>query len=340
MMRGVLLLLSVIGAFALTGWGDLSASCLPAGRDVDKGKAAELFAPGRISRGLYERDFTASPDGREVFFTIMGPGYSVICQAQRGAGGWGEPEVVSFSGERTWRDAEPCLSPDGGRLFFLSTRTPPGMEPRPGWGHQHIWVVDRNETGWGEPALLGAPIFSEQGEYYPSLTRDQTLYYTRAGEKPRESSIWRARWRNGNYQAPEKLPVQVNAVNTQFNACIAPDESWLVLCAAGHPGQPEGAGFYVSFRLPDDRWSAVLPLAEVLGLPGAQAVAASVTPDGSTLMLSIQVPAQGSGQARITCQELYHPVQEPGNGLSDLYQVPTAVLVPLREKARFEQKER
>jgi len=33
-----------------------------------------------------------------------------------------------------------------------------------------IWVMHRTATGWGEPRNLGAPVNSEESEYFPTLT--------------------------------------------------------------------------------------------------------------------------------------------------------------------------
>ena len=52
--------------------------------------------------------------------------------------------------------------------------------------------MDREGDGWGEPYNLGPPVNSDAPEYYPSVTSDGTLYFTREGEDG-VSATWRAR---------------------------------------------------------------------------------------------------------------------------------------------------
>src|ERR1700704_2006294 len=73
----------------------------------------KLFAPGLISDGLSNRDFTISPAGDEIFFTIQHPKFlaSVIIRLTKVNNIWGKPEVAPFSG--VYRDLEASFSNDG-----------------------------------------------------------------------------------------------------------------------------------------------------------------------------------------------------------------------------------
>lgn len=55
-----------------------------------------LFAPGIVSTGLFERDVAMTPDGREVYWTVGGPGQSWVTTmvSRREGGGWSAPEVM------------------------------------------------------------------------------------------------------------------------------------------------------------------------------------------------------------------------------------------------------
>ncbi|MEJ2086046.1 MAG: hypothetical protein P8Y44_10280, partial [Acidobacteriota bacterium] len=190
-----------------------------------------LFAPGLVSTGLSERDMAISPDGNELYFTtVLGSSYtfSAIVEFRRSQGSWKGPQVASFSGH--YMDLEPALSHDGEQMFFVSRRpTQEGDEPS---DNEDIWVVERIEDGWGVPRNLGAPINSPQPEFFPSVTRDGTLYFTRKGEDGSES-IYRSRLSQGSYDEPEVLGPEVNSARTRFNAFIAPDESYLIVCLWG-----------------------------------------------------------------------------------------------------------
>jgi|GEM_PF-2770829 hypothetical protein len=83
------------------------------------GMNAELFAPGIISTGISTRDIAITPDGKEIYFTINGPGYSfsTILFSKYENGNWTKPEVAPFSVNSKFMYTEPCISPDG-KIFF------------------------------------------------------------------------------------------------------------------------------------------------------------------------------------------------------------------------------
>ncbi|MDX1389003.1 MAG: hypothetical protein R3344_07420, partial [Acidobacteriota bacterium] len=182
------------------------------------GKEARLFAPGFVSTGLSERDVAMSPDGTELYFSAQvgeRGNFTAIVVTRLVDGAWTRPEVAPFSGQNL--DIEPHISPDGSKLFFASNRG----------GNMDIWVVDRDGDGWGEPRNLGPPVNTEGDEFFPSVTRDGTIYYTGPDENGAEV-IFRARPAPGGegFAEPERLPDQVNSGQLRFNAFVAPDESF------------------------------------------------------------------------------------------------------------------
>ena len=81
-----------------------------------------LFAKGILSDGLTNRDFTISPSGDEIFFTLQQPRFltSTILYMQKQNGKWSNPMVAPFSGR--YRDLEASFSPDGQTIYFSSDR--------------------------------------------------------------------------------------------------------------------------------------------------------------------------------------------------------------------------
>lgn len=291
------------------------------------GTTPKLFAPGVVSTGLYERDFAAAPEGREFFYTVMG-GFSVILHCREVQGRWEGPEVAPFSGGPVVMDAEPALSADGKRLYFLSTRPKDGSAPKPGWVNQDLWFVERTATGWSDPRNLGEPVNSSDEEFYPSLTRDNTLYFTRA--KGKVSEVWRARWAGSGFSKAERLPESINGGGQLFNACISPDEKMLVFCAAGRKGNLGGADYWIAFRKADDTWSAPENLGEPFNGPDLQAISPSFSSDGKYFFF-----ASNRRLAPLTGPRTYAGIQkertQPGNGNADLWWVEAKVLEALRD---------
>jgi hypothetical protein len=246
------------------------------------GDVPELFAPGIVTTGMYTRDVAMTPDGSQIYFGVLLGTVAAIVETHRGPDGvWSAPEVAPFSTDSRFFNLEPHISPDGSRFLFLSTRVEdPGPDDLRNWANQDIWVMDREGDGWGEPYNLGAPVNSEESEFFPSMTLDGTLYFTRGLHGGQESYIYRSRLVDGRYQEPERLGPGVNSTRNQFNAFIAPDESYLILCSGDRDDTLGGADYYVTFRRGDDGWSGPINLGDVVNTPMAGEFSPYVSPDG------------------------------------------------------------
>jgi Tol biopolymer transport system component len=299
------------------------------------GLTPRLFAPGIVSTGLSERDMAITPDGDEIYFSgVIGANhnFSAILVVKRVEGWWSKPEVAPFSGH--YMDLEPAISPDGQRLFFLSNRPLPGSsEPL---GSEDIWVMERTEEGWGEPANLGPPVNSSAPEFFPSVTRDGTLYFTRRGEG-RSETIFRSRFVDGAYSEPEELGPEVNSGQTQFNAFIAPDESYLIVCVWGRDDSLGGVDYYVVFRSPEDVWSEPINLGEGINMAEGGEWSPYVSPDGRYFffMSSRATIQEKHSPERLDYADMQRLHDLPMNGNSDIWWVDAEVINRLRpESAR------
>ncbi|MCD4750848.1 MAG: hypothetical protein K8R59_15855 [Thermoanaerobaculales bacterium] len=293
------------------------------------GSEPQLFAPDFVSSGLDTRDVAMTPDGKEFYFVAFVGGKAVIMVSALEDDLWSEAVVAPFSGR--FLDAEPCISPDGGRFFFLSTRPLPGQEAKEGWVYQDIWVMDRLEEGWGEPYNLGAPVNSDAPEYFPSVTSDGTMYFTREGEN-RVSAIFRSRLVDGGYSEIERLPDQVNLGTNRFNAFVAPDETFVIVPAIGGPDSLGGVDYYVVFRNDDDSWSEPVNLGEKINQPTGQEWSASLSPDGKYLffMSSRTTGDEIDSLTGKPLSELLNIASHAGKGSSGIWWVDAQVIYDLR----------
>ncbi|MCP4897074.1 MAG: hypothetical protein GY906_08870, partial [bacterium] len=206
--------------------------------------------------------------------------FSTILRTRKIDGVWSEPEVADFATNPNFTYLEAQISPDGQRLFFFSDQ--PGPNASEG-GNQDIWAIDRADTGWGEPYNLGPPISTEAAEFFPSVTHDGTLYFTRNPVGEQASYIYRSRLVDGAYTEPEKLPEQVNAAPAQFNAFIAADESYIIVPMAGREDSLGGTDYYVCFRSEDDTWSEPINLGPKVNSEDRLEYSPYVTLDGRYL---------------------------------------------------------
>jgi hypothetical protein len=289
-----------------------------------------LFAPGIVNTGLYTRDVAMIPDGSEIYYGVNVGSYKVtaIMFSRRVDGHWTRPEVTAFSSDPRWSDIEPAIAPDGKTMFFASDRpVGGGEEPEP---HHSIWAMERVGETWGEPYRLPEIINGGSSNFYPSVTENGTLYFTR--DLPEgASAIFRSRRLDGEYSEPEQLPEEVNAGRSQFNAFVAPDESYVIVPMFGRPDSLGGTDYYIVFRNPDDSWSEPVNLGEKVNTPGGLEYAPYVSPDGKYFffMSTWTNPAALTG-FKLTADKLRELHNTPGTGLPGIYWMDASFLAGLR----------
>ncbi len=297
------------------------------------GLEPELFAPGWVNQGARTRDISMTPDGREIYFCIMVGGirYSTIAMTRRGDGNcWTEPEIPTLFSDSRWLFLEPHVDPSGNHLFFVSDRPETGDEAV----SEDIWVADREGDGWGAARRLPGVINTEGSEFFPSVTRDGVLYFTRRSAESRREVIMRARPDGqGGWQEPEELPEAVNAAASQFNAFVDPGERYLVTCLAGHEGNLGQVDYWIAFRdAESDTWRGPVNLGETVNGAGREGWSPYVSPDGrwfffmsSARGLELDGPLT---MARV--RELH---ASPGNGLGHMWWMPAGFLNDLAAEA-------
>ncbi len=196
------------------------------------------------------RDIAISPNGNEVMFTaqsIMG-NLSAIISVTKKQDSWSNPQIVSFSGQ--YFDLEPFFSNDGLTLYFVSTR--PKDIATDTTKNFDIWYVTRKtlDDEWSTPINMGPPVNTEHGEFYPSIADNGNFYFTRDNPKlKRKDDIYMSKWENGVYKEAVALSDSINSASYEYNAFIAPDESFLIF---GGYNRSDGFGsgdLYISYKL-------------------------------------------------------------------------------------------
>ena len=293
------------------------------------GTRAEIFAPGILSTALYERDTTISPDGKEFYFSVLVGNRGFIVVSKQEDGRWSKPEIASFSGK--YSDLEPALSPDGKKLFFTSRR-PLSGEGVPKDDYD-IWVVDRVGDDWGEPRNPGPPLNSTENEFYPSVTKDYSVYFTAAlpvsigGE-----DIFLSRFVDGKYSPPENPGSAINTEGGEFNAYIAPDESFIIYTTTGREKGLGASDLWINFRQPDGAWSKAVIMGEKVNSPALD-YSPSVSPDGKYLFFTSERGKISSfSQNSPGYDFLLNMSQGCSNGNGDLYWVSTEIFEQLKNQ--------
>jgi len=326
--RSLLSLMLVLGATAALAadWPDLSGPYLG---QTPPGNEPQLFAPGLVSTAWGDRDLVVGLEGTEIWFGLLDRVAVTLRLTRLVDGRWTEPAIPAFAADRGHPCLEPALSANGQRLYFLSTLPLPEEDDLPGWGNQNIFYVERQGEDWSEPRP--ASVSTTDEEYFPSLCNGGTIYFThhRQGEPAR---IWRARSAGEGFDAAEQLPAQVNNGDDCYNAFVAPDESYLIVCIGGREDNLGPADYWICFRNERDEWSETVNLGPKINGPETRAGSAYVSPDGGYLFFSAtrSDPAAFFPAGQLTEAGLRRLHESPANGASDIYWVAADFLQDLR----------
>lgn len=148
------------------------AACGGAAETPEPG-AATLWTPAAISGPGYESSPTFTPDGRTMVYLSADADFRTyrLMQSRCEKGAWGKPAPPSFAMPLPVIEADPFVTPDGQRLYYISSRHAPEKEDF------DIWYVERAGGGWGEPRRLPAPVNSPAAELLPRTGADGRLYF-------------------------------------------------------------------------------------------------------------------------------------------------------------------
>jgi len=258
------------------------------------GMEPQIFAPGVVSipnRSEWIGSF--SPDGKEFYFTISNPDWTVnsIMVTSQVDGVWSTPTVASFSGPDV--DWTVLLSPDGQRLFFTSSR------PDYSWLTFDVWMCERQGALWSNPVKLS--ISSPPRDYAGTCTENGTLYF--ASDCGGPMSLYKSVPVDGEYVSAERLPSPIYAGRNEQCPWIAPDESYLIFASSRQGAQD----LYISYRNQDDSWQEPVNLGFPINTQDTE-WNPTVSPDGQYLF--------------------YGRSPDSSNENLDLYWVETKVFLP------------
>jgi Tol biopolymer transport system component len=297
----------------------------PAPRPVANDTIPVLFGEGIVSTGDNEFSTAMSPDGRTVYWTVSAPNVFVfpfvILTSTRTARGWSTPGVAPFSGTG-FSDADPAMSPDGQKIFFMSRRplrsTPVGTTQRPDFD---IWVFDVSRRFTERVDAVN----SEKMDLFPSVTLHGTLYFTSDRDGGHGGlDIYRSRLVDGRYTPPENIGPEVNSAYSESNVFVAPDESYVIFSGGGRPDSKGGADLYISNREQDGSWTTPRPLRYVN--TEWDDYAPTVSPDGRLLYFTSRRPrVRTDRESQLVYDEVRLRLRSAGNGNADIYAIPFAL---------------
>jgi len=208
-----------------------------------------------------------TPDGREAFwsgYTDLPDSsyhYVTILTSRLEDGAWTPPAPASFvDGEN--RGDVPFVTPDGRRVFFLSTRA---LNPGETGFVERVWYVEREDGRWGDPRPLPDCVNDMPHHWQISVAANGNLYFASDRSEPGTRGVYVSRPIDGIYTEPEFLGF------TGGSPYIAPDESYLITVEA------HGRDNVLRIRDGDGTWGDPVSITEFM--PGATGTCPRITPD-------------------------------------------------------------
>jgi WD40-like Beta Propeller Repeat len=276
-----LLILSVSNLFSQQS--DLPKLTGPYLGQKPPGNTPEIFAPGILSTDANEFNAAFTPDGTQLYFTVVKDVGRSIMMIEFKDGTWGKRKFVPFSDDH-YIDVDPFVSPDGKRLYFSSNRTIEGTGVKEDFD---FWFVKKKEDGlWGSPQHLEFPSTPGKDDFYITITEEGTIYYSVIDviDGDRKGSIFRLKSMDGEIPIPELLDGVTSTKNSEHDSFIAPDESYLIF-ASDRPGGFGSNDLYISFRNQDGTWTVPANLGRDIN-SAAYDYCPILSPDGKYLFFS------------------------------------------------------
>jgi hypothetical protein len=211
------------------------------------GLTPKVFAPAPLGiPNRIENDICLAKDGRECYFTVRNPGWTVyeIMVTRYEDGQWTTPVLASFSDNRS---LGPSLADNDQTLYFGRS--------------QDIWRVRRSQTAsgtwsqWSQPEAVPAPISSAQDDWsccISSLGNAWICSWRTNGAG--KCDLWRIESINGQFTSATNLS-SLNTMAADCNPVPGPAEDYVVW-NSDRTGGFGGTDLYISF--PDGRggWTA------------------------------------------------------------------------------------
>lgn len=294
------------------------------------GSEAELFAPGIVSTAAYELNSAFTPDGKEMYQTIVVTGwdFSAIVQRKEAKNGWSDPVVAPFSGR--YNDIDPNLSPDGNQIIFASRRPEESAITKELSRSWDLWIASRkdNHSPWDEAQRLPSPVNTGAVEIYPSISASGTIYFGSNREGGHgKTDIYRAVPGNTGYNRVENLGTQINSEYSEGDAFIAPDERYIIVAVDGRPDSRGQSDLYISFVQDDGTWGKLYQMGGSINT-SAKEYCPVVTPD-SQFFFFTRGKKKGStlhSDQQKTYQQLAEKIYTWRNNLENVHWVNNEVL--------------
>jgi len=285
-----------------------------------QGNNAEPFLPEVFSRFPNVRDIAISSEGDEIYFSVQSYAdeISVIAYIKYENNKLSIPQIAGFSGK--YFDIEPFLSSDGLKLFFASNRPAENTDDKS--KDFDIWYVQRENKNseWSSMVNVGTPINSEKDEFYPSISNNNNFYFTsNAPISKGKDDIFVSKWEVDKYTTPVSLSDSINSEGYEFNAYIAPDESYIIFSGYQREDGFGSGDLYISHKVSDSAWTKAKNLGVEINSAKMDYCPFVDTKSNTLYFTSKRSSVNDSNIDFSSIQEILDEINKYDNGLSRIY---------------------
>lgn len=182
-----------------------------------------MFAPNFVSTENWNINAVFHPNGKEFYFTIESRKYNsgTIMVSKLVDNIWTKPVLMNISGD--YKEVDPFITSDGTQLYYSTDR--PVNEADSLKEDVDLWVLNRDGNKWGAPIHLESKINTNESEWFPTVSANGTLFFSRE----ESANIYSSKFEHGSFQEGIELGESINSDHYDYDPYIASDESFFNL---------------------------------------------------------------------------------------------------------------
>ncbi|MBW1294768.1 TolB family protein [Aquimarina litoralis] len=215
----------------------------------------------------------------EIYFTTITSSENIFFSKKQNEK-WSKPNIASFS-DPNYNDADPFLSKDGNRMYFISKRPTHTTDKKLDY---NIWYADKKDDQWAKPKPLPKPINSDDfDEYFFSISDNGNAFFS-SNRKGGEGSfdIYTTKVLDNNqFSAPQNAGRPISTEKYEFDPYISPNEDFIIFSI----NEKGNSSLYFSYKNKDDNWSEPQNLGDKINVTN-QDFAPSLSADGKFIFFS------------------------------------------------------
>ena len=215
----------------------------------------------------------------EIYFTTIDSKENIYFSKKHNDK-WSTPKIASFS-DTNHSDADPFLTKDGNRIYFISERPTSAHDNNQDW---NIWYADNENGIWADPKPLPKPINSDEyDEYFFSISDKGNAFFS-SNRKGGNGSfdIYTVKILGDNkFGEPKNIGQPVSTEKYEFDPYISPDERFIIFSV----NENGNSSLYYSFRDAEENWTEPQNLGSQINT-SRQDFAPSLSADGQFIFYS------------------------------------------------------